>query len=176
MNIVLIGYRCTGKSTVGKLLSKRLKWKFLDTDDLIENKTGLSIEDIVIGKGWEEFRKIEKQIVKQVYKLDKYVISTGGGVILDRENVNRLKKNGWVIWLKASPETIRNRMLKDQEAGFIRPSLRGDDPIEEIRDILKKRAPFYKEAADFIVKTDFLTQEEVCNVILDEFLRKKDAG
>ena len=99
MNIVLIGYRCTGKSSIGELLSRRLKWGFVDTDELIEREAGLNIEDIVAKKGWDEFRRIEKEVVKKVSCFDSFVIATGGGVVLDPENVSRLQKNGWIIWL-----------------------------------------------------------------------------
>lgn len=175
MNIVLIGYRCTGKTGVGKLLAKKLKCKFVDTDELIESDTGLKIEDIVSKKGWREFRRIEKEIIREVSLLNNHIISTGGGVVLDRENVERLKEKGWIVWLKAEPDTIKKRMLKDQASGTIRPALTKDDPIEEIKEVLKIRTPLYKNASDFIIETDTFSQEEICNMILREFSRINDA-
>jgi len=175
MNIVLIGYRCTGKSSVGRLLAKKLKWNFVDTDKLIEDHVKLKIEDIVLKKGWEEFRKIEKEVVKKVSSADKHVISTGGGVVLDKENVERLKRNGWIVWLKAEPDTIKKRMLKDQASGLIRPALTKDGSIKEIEKLLRIRTPLYKEASDFAIDTDSLSQRQICDMILKEFLRISDA-
>lgn len=174
MNIVLIGYRCTGKSSIGKLLSERLKWKFVDTDELIEKEAGLKIEDIVSEKGWDEFRRLERTVIHKISNLDGLVISTGGGAILDKENTSRLHKNGWIVWLNASPEIIKERMLKDNKSGLIRPSLTGKDPIQEIKDVLSVRIPFYKKAADFVVETNTFSQKEICDIILKQFQRIKD--
>jgi len=175
MNIVLIGYRCAGKSSIGRLLAERLGWRFVDTDDLIERETGLKIEDIVSKRGWDGFRKIEKAVVKKVSDLNECVISTGGGVVLDQENVKRLQENGWIVWLKASPEVIKKRMLEDKESGFIRPTLTGKDPVDEIKEVLGTRTPFYKEAADLVIETNTFSQERICDMILEKFQRIKDA-
>ena len=176
MNIVLIGYRCTGKSSVGKLLSKRLGWGYVDTDELIEQEAGSKIEDIVATKGWDGFRRIEKEVVKRVAKLDHFVISTGGGVVLDPENIKRLRNNGWIVWLSASAEIIKGRMLKDEESGLVRPALTDKDPLDEIREVLDMRAPLYKKAADLVIETNTFSQEHICDMILEEFQRIKDAG
>ena len=175
MNIVLIGYRCTGKSSIGELLSRRLKWGFVDTDELIEREAGLNIEDIVAKKGWDEFRRIEKEVVKKVSCFDSFVIATGGGVVLDPENVSRLQKNGWIIWLNANPEIIKKRMLKDKKSGFSRPALTDKDPIDEIREVMDMRAPIYKRAADLVIDTNNFSQEEICDMILKKFQRVRHA-
>jgi len=172
MNIVLIGYRCTGKSSVGRILSEKLSWKFVDTDELIEEKEGKAIPEIVEEKGWDGFRRIEREVVKEVSNLENLVIATGGGVVLNEENVYELRKKGWIIWLKARPEIIRRRMLKDK--ANIRPSLKGRDSLSEIEDVLRERNPIYKESADFSIDTDSLSIDEVSEIILKK-LREKDA-
>jgi len=94
MNIVLIGYRCSGKTTVGKLLARELKRELLDTDRLIEGKTGLPINLYVSQKGWGDFRAMEKEVVSDVASRDDLVIATGGGVVIDLENVKNLRGTG----------------------------------------------------------------------------------
>ena len=106
--IFLIGYRCTGKSSVGKLLSAKLGWTFIDTDSLLVSENGVSIKKIVAIHGWNTVRKMEHAIVNQVCILDRRVVATGGGVVLNDANVNLMKKNGRTVWLKALPETIKS--------------------------------------------------------------------
>ncbi|MBC8246742.1 MAG: shikimate kinase, partial [Deltaproteobacteria bacterium] len=105
MNIYLIGYRCTGKTTVGKLLAGHLEWDFIDTDDKIVEVAESSIKEIVDTRGWEAFRKMERDVIIKVSSNRSHVIATGGGVILDEENIRIMKQTGSVIWLKASAVT-----------------------------------------------------------------------
>jgi len=153
MNIVLVGYRCSGKTSVGKVLAHKLNRDFMDTDALIEANEGCSIEEIISKKGWNYFRELEKQIVREVSEKTNLVIATGGGVVLDDENVINLRKNGWVVWLNAEAEVLKDRMGNDQRSGNIRPSLTGKDPLEEIREVLDLRMPLYEKAGDFIADT-----------------------
>ena len=97
MNVVLIGYRCSGKSVVGEALAAKLCWKMLDTDRLIEDLTCQPVEKLVSLHGWSYFRKIESSIVKKVSAMDRIVLSTGGGVVMDAGNIDSLKRNGWLI-------------------------------------------------------------------------------
>ena len=150
MNIVLVGYRCSGKTSVGKILAHKLNRDFVDTDGLIEAKEGCSVEDIISNKGWDYFRELEKQIVREVCEKTNLVIATGGGVVLDYENMINLIRNGWVVWLNADAEVLKERMDNDQRSGNIRPSLTGKDPLEEIREVLSLRMPLYEKASDFI--------------------------
>ena len=99
MNIVLIGYRCSGKTVVGKILARDLGRDFLDTDEKIEENTGSSIETIISREGWNHFRDVEKRVIEEVSSRDHLVISTGGGVVVDRGNRENLKRNGWLVWL-----------------------------------------------------------------------------
>ena len=103
MNIVLIGYRCCGKTSAGKYIAEKLNRKFIDTDDLIKEKAESSIDDIVFRHGWQYFRELEKGVIKEVSSNDNLVIATGGGVVTERENVDNLKKNGLIIGRNTKP-------------------------------------------------------------------------
>lgn len=172
MNIVLIGYRCSGKTTVGKLLARNLKREFLDTDRLIEGKTGLPIHLYVSQNGWRDFRAVENEVVSDVASKDDLVIATGGGVVMDQGNVRDLRKNGWVVWLKAKPSVIRDRMNREMRQGELRPSLSGMGPLEEIDPILHERTPFYTSIGDHTVDTNGQLPEEVARAIMKAFTDK----
>ena len=166
MNIVLIGYRCSGKTVVGKTLAKELERDFLDTDAMIEENTGRSIEAIISGDGWNYFRDIERMTIEEVSRRDNLVIATGGGVVTDEGNVKNLKRNGWLIWLRGDAEVLKKRMDREQRSGKIRPSLTGAGPLDEIRQVLNVRTPLYREAGDFMVDTGTLSVREVAASII----------
>jgi len=154
MNIVLIGYRCSGKSVVGKTLSKNLGLELIDTDQVLEERIGISIPDYVAENGWEAFRMVEKIIVRSVSNQDRQVIATGGGIVLDWENVRNLRQSGWVVWLQADVATLQNRMMRDERSGRARPGLAGNNPLAEIRKVLRQRTALYEKACDWVVNTD----------------------
>ncbi len=166
MNIVLIGYRCSGKTAVGKVLARELGRDFLDTDALVEENAGCSIETIISRKGWDHFREMEKRMVEEVARKDNLVIATGGGVVMDEENVKNLRKNGWIVWLDGKVEVLRERMDRDQGSGKIRPPLTGVDPVEEIKRVLGIRTPLYQRAGDFMVDTSLLSIRKVADSIM----------
>ena len=166
MNIVLIGYRCSGKTEVGKILAEELEKDFLDIDELLEDKTGCSIETIISTDGWDHFREIERNIIEDVSRRDNLVIATGGGVVMDERNIKNLKRNGWIVWLNGKREVLKKRMDKEQKLGKVRPSLTGEDPLEEIKQVLDVRIPLYKKAAAFVVDTSILTPSEVAASII----------
>lgn len=166
MNIVLIGYRCSGKTEVGKILAKELRRDFLDTDALIEKNAGYSIEILISANGWDHFREIEKRLVAEVSRKDHLVVATGGGFVMDEENVQNLKKNGWVVWLSAGGDVLKHRMDKDRESGRLRLSLTGANPLEEIKQVLSIRKPLYEQAGDFMVDTGILSIGEVAATII----------
>jgi shikimate kinase len=167
MNIVLIGYRCSGKTVVGKILASELGKAFLDTDALIEERSGRSIETIISTKGWDQFRETEKRLVEEVSRGNNLVIATGGGIVMEEENVKNLKQNGWVVWLKGKPEVLKERMAKEQGSGRVRPSLTGADPLEEIREVLDARKPFYERAGDLVVDTSSLSIRDAADLIME---------
>jgi|SRR5579884_3752102 len=163
MNIVLIGYRGTGKSTVAKVLAARLGREAVSTDALVVKRANLSIPEIVQQHGWEYFRDLESQVCKDLSGKDGLVIDTGGGAVLRPENVAALKVNGRLFWLTADVRTIQARIGRDRQ----RPSLTGTKSfIEEIAEVLAERRPTYEAAADHTVATDSLSVPAVAEAIL----------
>ena len=167
-NIFLIGYRCTGKTSVAKVVAEKLGWNFVDTDDLIAGKVGSTISEFVDRSGWDAFREEEREVVLAVAGKKHQVVATGGGVVLSPDNVKNLKACGWVILLQASPETIQKRMAGDRTTFENRPSLSGKGPLEEIEEELKKRETLYRKAADFTIQTDALKVQAVAQQILTQ--------
>jgi len=113
MNIILTGYMGTGKTSVANELNKLLCHEIMDTDDLVVKREKRSINDIFAKDGEQYFRKIESEIIEEVSKLNNVIISTGGGVVLNKQNIQNLKKNGVVFCLTATPEKIFERLKKD---------------------------------------------------------------
>jgi shikimate kinase len=165
-NLFLVGYRCTGKSSVGRSLAATLSLPFIDTDSLVVSENGMSIREIVISRGWEAFRRLEHTALQQVCTMDRRVVATGGGIVLDAGNVKLMKKSGRIIWLRASPETIKARMLQDQASKTLSPALTSTDNISEIEETLAERAPLYQHAMDFSVDTDHRGVDEICDFII----------
>jgi shikimate kinase len=166
MNIILIGYRGSGKSAVGSKLASRLKRRFVDTDDLIEERQGVPISDIVKSQGWDHFRKIEKGIVEQISKGNNLVIAPGGGAVIDPDNVKALRRNGFVIWLKADRQTLLKRIQKDRASSAQRPTLTGKGMSEEIEETMSQREPFYERASEIQIDTSAMSVEGVLERIL----------
>jgi shikimate kinase len=164
MNIVLIGYRGTGKSVVGQIVAERLKMKCIAMDDRIIEKAGMSIPDIVKNHDWTKFRDIESEVARELVKLDNIIIDTGGGVIERPENIDVLQSNSRIIWLKASVDTIVSRI----QGGTERPSLTGGKGFtEEVAEVLERRTPKYKSAAQYEIDTDELTPEQVADRVIE---------
>jgi shikimate kinase len=164
MNIVLIGYRGTGKSTVGKVLAARLGRELVSTDNEIVKRAGRSIPEIVAEHGWEHFRDLESAVCRDLAGRDNLVIDTGGGAILRPQNVDLFKQNGKLFWLTASVETITRRIGGDTQ----RPSLTGTKSfVEEIQDVLRERTPKYQAAADHILSTDSRSINQLVESILE---------
>ena len=161
MNIVVVGFMGTGKTAVARLLATRLDLKYISTDEVIEDKERRSINEIFRRSGEPYFRAVEKEVVKKVSELDKFVIDAGGGVVLDEENLANFKQNGKLICLEASVDTILERTKRNRH----RPLLNVKDPKAKIDELLKKRAPFYAKA-DFSIDTTELTVENVVEEII----------
>ncbi len=158
VNVVLIGYRGTGKSTVADLVAGALGATPFHTDLEIERRIGGSIAGFVAAQGWDAFRDLETEIVAAAGRLDEAVIDTGGGVVTRPENVASLKANGVVFWLQASVDTIRDRIGESQD----RPSLTGDQSFtDEIETVLMARTPLYEAASDYRVSTDGRKPDEI---------------
>ena len=166
MNIVLIGYRGTGKSVVGELLALHLGMPCIGMDAKIVDRAGMSIPDIVERFGWTEFRDIESEMIFELSGLDNIIIDTGGGVIERPENIEALKRNSRIFWLRASMDTIVRRIQADTQ----RPALTtGKTFTEEVLEVLNQRIPKYKRAAQYEIDTDALTPEQVAERIIEIF-------
>ncbi|MFZ3013432.1 MAG: shikimate kinase [Nitrospira sp.] len=163
MNVVLIGYRGTGKSTVGKLVAERLGRVLVSTDAELVKSAVQNIPEIVEQHGWEYFRDLETKICQDLAGRDGVVIDTGGGAILRSQNVEGLKRTGKLFWLTAPVETIARRIGADTQ----RPSLTGTKSfLDEIQDVLRERTPKYQAAADYIIETDGKSATQVADEIL----------
>jgi len=166
MNLVLIGYRCTGKTTVGRILAEKLGWPLVDTDTLIQQRAGRSIKEIVKDGGWPEFRRIEREVVADVSAADRQIISAGGGAILDDANTQALRAGGKVTLLTCAPETIWERMKTDPKTLAERPDLTDSGGIAEITDLLDQRRDKYDAACHYRIQTDRFDPDEAAGRIL----------
>ncbi len=142
-NIVLIGYRATGKTSVGQLLARKLGSSFVDSDQAVEKKAGQSIATMVAAKGWDFFRAQEKEMLLELTRQPGQVIACGGGAILHQDIWPLVKKAAFVVWLKADIETICRRLAGDEATTSQRPSLSGQDIYAEVGGILHERTPLY---------------------------------
>jgi shikimate kinase len=163
-NLALIGFMGTGKSSVGRQVASALHFTFLDTDDVIEARAGATIAEIFKHQGEPTFRAMESRIVDELRRRDKTVISTGGGLTVNEENMASLKTHALTVCLWASPERILQR-VKDQTH---RPLLNEPDPLGKIRQLLAEREKFYKQA-DILITTDFRSARQVAQQVLNQF-------
>ncbi|HTV48824.1 MAG TPA: shikimate kinase [Phycisphaerae bacterium] len=167
MNIVLIGYRGAGKTSVGRLLAARLNMKFVDIDDLIVNKAGKTIREIFESGGEQVFRDLEVAAVVEAVSRDDVVIAAGGGVVLRPENINHLKQNGRVVWLSVPPEILWQRIQLDRQTAEMRPNLTSAGGLEEIRRLLEIRGPLYQAAADITVDASHNDIEHIVHFLAE---------
>jgi len=153
MNIILIGYRASGKTSSGRELAKVLGRPFFDSDRMIFARVGRTIPEIVEASGWKAFREVEKTVIAELSCHDDVVIALGGGAVMDPENVAMLKERGRFVWLQADARILALRMSKEQNGAARRPSLTGAGTLAEIEEVLAKRLPVYGTVADVIVDT-----------------------
>ncbi|MFX0080332.1 MAG: shikimate kinase [Candidatus Hodarchaeota archaeon] len=151
--IALIGFMATGKTTIGKYLAEYLgdAYKFIETDQIIIEMTGKSIPEIFSEEGEKKFREYEIEACKKVSNLTKVIVSCGGGVVLNKTNIENLKKNCHIVLLEATIEEIYKRAMKDGKE--TRPVINKQDPKKEIEDVLNYRKSYYKDAAEIIIET-----------------------
>lgn len=176
MNLFLIGYRCTGKTTVGRRLAERLSWAFVDADAEVVDKIGMPIAAWVEKEGWPAFRRAEKEVLGQLCRNDRQVVATGGGVVLEDDNVRKMRSSGRTVWLKAEPGTILRRMRADAASPDQRPPLTDKDLEMEIRDTLAQRRKLYEAAADMAVDTDRSGIDAISEVILSRLREAPDSA
>ncbi len=170
-NIALIGFMGTGKTAVGKVLAEKLGRKFVELDSLIEQKARKSIPQIFQQDGEPAFRELEIEITKEISTGKNLVIACGGGTVLNKINIDRLKSSSVIVCLTASPNIILKRTMSDGEG---RPLLNVSDRASEIRGLLKFRKPFYERAADIRINTSKLDIDSVAEQIIMKL--KEDEG
>jgi shikimate kinase len=173
-NLVLIGYRGTGKTSVGARLAEVLQRPFVDLDQVLVREAARSVADIVAQGGWAEFRRLEKELVARYRDVRGLVLATGGGVVLDPNNVATLRENGILIWLTADPAAIQARLAQDQPRDANRPSLTGGDTIREVAAVAEARAPLYLAAAQISIDTTHRSVGQVVKLVL-EALKSEEA-
>ena len=165
-NIVLIGYRAVGKTTVGTLLAQSLGRPLIDLDAILEQEAGETIADLVRREGWPEFRRREKDLVKRYAARSGQVLATGGGVVLDPENIAQLQAAGKLVWLRASPATIKARLSRDRQTAN-RPGLTASGTLDEVDEVLTAREPLYQAAATVSLAVDTLPAAAVAQHLVD---------
>jgi len=164
VNLALIGFMGTGKSSVGHLVADQLHFEFLDTDHLIEARAGRSISEIFAQNGEPAFRALESRLVEELASRKQLVIATGGGLPVNPVNLHSLKPHALVVCLWSSPEKIFERVREQAH----RPLLRDPDPLAKIRSLLAVREPFYKQA-DVLINSEFRSIREVAQQVILQF-------
>ena len=167
MNVVLIGFRGSGKSTVGKALSDRLGREFIDCDAWIEKHTGLTIREIFEKHGESHFRTLESQAIGELSAMDGKIIATGGGAALKYQNMQVFKRNGGkIFFLEVAPETAYRRIQEDATSRSRRPALTEKDPFTEVKEQIELRRPYYLKGADVTITTDGIRIDDIVAEIL----------
>ncbi len=164
MKIALVGYRGTGKSTVATILGRTLGWQVVSTDAELCARAGMSVPEIVDQRGWSGFRDIEEGVVADLVRREHVVLDCGGGVIEREANIERLRDDGPVVWLTASPPAIAERIAGDTQ----RPALtHGKSFTEEIEEVLRRRGPLYDRVSDYRVDTENRSPDEIALEVLE---------
>jgi shikimate kinase len=164
MNIVLIGMRGSGKTSVGKILAQKLGRELVEMDKLISKRAKLTIPQIVERYGWSKFRELDEEITDKVAGRDNIINASGGGVVTREKNIQKLKKNGLLVWLQADVDTLVNRVGEDSERP---PLVEGRTQRGDMEMTLNERKPLYQKAADLVVDTENKTPEEVADLVIN---------
>jgi len=169
-NIILTGFRATGKTSVGRILAARLQWTFLDMDELLCQRLGGPIADIVARHGWAFFRQAEGQLLRELAAMRATVLATGGGAIEHQREWQELRQSGLVVWLDADLATIRQRLGDDPKSGQQRPSLTGQAIQDEVEALLERRRPLYAAGSDLRLATTGTTPELLAETIVQAMI------
>ena len=171
-HVVLIGYRGSGKTVVGRLLAGEVRRPHVDTDLLIEERQGRTIEAIFEQDGEPHFRRIESEVLAGLAPEPPAVISIGGGAVASEYNRKRLKALGTVVWLRAAPEELHRRIAADHKSAASRPPLSTTDALTEVRTLLAERSRWYEALADVEIDTTGKSPVEVAQMILRQLEAK----
>jgi shikimate kinase len=166
MNLVLIGYRATGKTTLARLLAERLGWDWTDADVEIERRAGKSIARIFAEDGEPAFRDLEAEVIADLCRRSRLVLAAGGGAPMRRESRQAMRAAGKVVWLRARPETIHARMSGDATTSARRPDLTDKGGLEEIVELLARREPVYRQTAHLEIDTGAKSPDALAAEIL----------
>lgn len=169
-SIALIGFMGVGKSAVARVIADKLNKQLVEVDSVIVKKSGKSIIQI-FNEGEIAFRELEIQAIKEISEKRNQVISCGGGVVLNKINIDRLKQDSLIIWLTASPRVILKRVRLDKES---RPLLKADSKTSDIAELLRFRRPFYERAADLKIDTSKMEIQSVADYILHKLSENED--
>ncbi|HEX3657596.1 MAG TPA: shikimate kinase [Pirellulales bacterium] len=167
-NIVLIGYRGTGKTTVARALAERLGWQWLDADVELETRAGCSIADMFATAGEAAFRDLESQLLAEFIERPKLVLATGGGVVLRDANRRLLEQAGMVVWLEADIDTLAQRVSADAATAGRRPNLTAHGGRLEIERLLAEREPLYRQCAGLTIHTPGRSPDEIAAAIAEQ--------
>lgn len=168
-NLMLIGFMGTGKSSVSRYLSKMLAMEEVEVDDIIAKKEGMSINQIFQQYGEDYFRNCESNTLIELQEKSSVIVSCGGGAVLRPENVAHMKKNGRIVLLTASPETIFNRVRYSKE----RPILNHNMNVDFIKELMEKRREKYESAADVVIHTDYKSIEEIGEELIKKLITSR---
>jgi shikimate kinase len=163
--VFLVGARGSGKTTVARLLADRLGWEAADADELLERRAGRSVRDVFAAEGEAGFREREAQALAELTDRSALVVATGGGVVVRADN-RALLRRGWVVWLRADPETLWQRVREDAGTARRRPPLTSLSGGEELALVLRDREPLYRACADLVVDTAGRGPAEVADAVL----------
>ncbi|QSI76769.1 shikimate kinase [Niveibacterium microcysteis] len=164
-NVVLVGLMGSGKTTIGRLLARRLLLPFVDSDHEVELRTGVRIPTIFDVEGEAGFRRREALTIAALMEAPGIVLATGGGAVLDAGNRNTMKRNGWVVYLDVPVRQLYERTRNDPN----RPLLRVPDPLGRLEELRRQRDPLYREVADFILDGSRYHSSSAVNRILKEW-------
>jgi len=167
--IYLIGYRCTGKSTIGKLVAGLMARDFIDTDRILEEQFQTTIEETVNRNGWDYFRQKEKQALFATTRYSNPVVATGGGIVMDPENRNFIQSNGVCVWLYADSTTIVQRILSDSKNQGSRPNLTSHSLTQETLNMLELRNPLYEKLGLIKIDTSSHSLKQAAEIIKRRF-------
>lgn len=167
LNIVLVGFMGSGKTTIGRLIAQRLGFQFVDSDAVIVERAGMQVAEIFSKHGEAWFRDSESSTLESLHVLQRSVISTGGGAVLREHNRPLLRQLGFVVWLTASEDVIFERISRNKK----RPLLQTPNPRQTVHDLLEQRRDIYAEVAQFTVETTHLSHEKAAETVISEARR-----
>lgn len=167
MNIVLVGYRGTGKTTVARQLALAIGWEWVDADVELELRAGKSIAAMFADEGEEAFRELESRVLADLLERERLVIAAGGGVVLRSSNRQLLARRARTVWLVADVPTILERVARDATTGERRPALTTRGGEAEVRHLLAQREPLYREVAEQAIDTTDRTPDEIAREIVE---------